>query len=65
MEVYLRNGSLSNDPLPVDIVLHPSWWYHNEGLVFDQDFYFNYKKRVEVEQKMEKVLYDRWGNFGL
>lgn len=56
---------MSNDPLPVDIVLHPSWWYHNEGLVFDQDFYFNYKKRVEVEQKMEKVLYDRWGNFGL
>ena len=51
--------------LPVDIVLHPSWWFHNEGIIFDEDFYFNPAKRVEVEKKMEKVLYDRWGKYGL
>ena len=51
--------------LPVDIVLHPSWWFHNEGIIFDEDFYFNPVKRVEVEKKMEKILYDRWGKYGL
>ena len=60
-----KNPCLKNRILPVDIVLHPSWWFHNEGITFDEDFFFHPKKRVEVEQKMEKILYDRWGEFGL
>jgi hypothetical protein len=32
---------------------------------FDEDFFFNASRRVDDEQKMEKVLYDRWGNYGL
>jgi hypothetical protein len=52
-------------PLPVEIVLHPSWWYKNAGITFDEDFYFNPLKRVEVEKLMEKTLYDRWGKYGL
>ena len=51
--------------LPVDVVLHPSWWYHNEGITFDEDFFFHPVRRVEVERRMEQVLYDRWGRFGL
>lgn len=51
--------------IPVDIVLAPEWWYHNEKITFDKDFFYHPLRRVEVEQKMEKALYERWGNFGL
>ena len=51
--------------LPVDIVLHPSWWFHHEGITFDEDFFFHPARRVEVERKMERALFERWGRFGL
>jgi hypothetical protein len=51
--------------LPVDIVLAPSWWFRNEGITFDEDFFYNPTRRVEVERQMEKSLYERWGKFGL
>jgi len=51
--------------LPADIVLAPAWWYHNEGITFDEDFFYNPLRRVEVEQRMERVLYERWGRYGL
>jgi hypothetical protein len=54
-----------NRPLPVDIVLSPSWWYKHIGITFDEDFFFHPVRRVEVEQKMEQVLYEKWGQFGL
>lgn len=57
---------LSERPiLPVEIVLSPAWWFDNEGLTFDEDFFFDPAKRVESEQKMEKALYERWGKYGL
>lgn len=57
---------LSSDTLlPVDIVLAPEWWHTHEGITFDEDFFYHPLKRVEVEQRMEKVLYERWGRYGL
>ena len=56
----------SNNPiLPTDIVLAPAWWFHNEGITFDEDFFYHAARRVEDEQKMEKALYERWGKYGL
>lgn len=52
-------------PFPVEIVFAPSWWYKNTGITFDKDFFFNASRRVEVERKMEKELYDRFGMYGL
>ncbi len=51
--------------LPVDIVFHPDWWYKNAGISFDEDFFYNPLRRVEDEQKMEQVLYERFGDLGL
>jgi len=51
--------------LPVEVVFHPSWWYKHTGITFDEDFFFHPAKRVEVERKMEQVLYDRFGQYGL
>jgi len=62
---YPRNDKLQNPVLPVDIVLHPSWWHRHEGITFDEDFFFHPARRVEAEKKMEQVLYDRWGRYGL
>jgi hypothetical protein len=55
-----------NSPLlPVEIVLHASWWSHRERITFDEDFYFHPAKRVETERRMERALYERWGGYGL
>lgn len=62
---YPNNPLLGNSILPVDIVLLPEWWHKNEGITFDPDFFYNPLKRVEVEQQKEKVLYERWGRYGL
>jgi len=51
--------------LPVDVVLHPSWWHAHAGLTFDEDFFFHPTKRVESERRMERVLHERFGRYGL
>ena len=51
--------------LPVEIVLHPSWWHHHEGITFDEEFFFHPVRRVEAERQMERALHDRWGRYGL
>ncbi len=63
--MYPRNDRLQNPMLPVDVVLHPSWWHRHEGITFDRDFFFHPARRVEAERRMEQALYDRWGRFGL
>jgi hypothetical protein len=51
--------------LAADVVLAPAWWSHNEGLTFDEDFFYDPARRVEAERRMEQTLYERWGRFGL
>ena len=62
---YRRNPILNVKPLPVEIILSPSWWHRHEGINFDRDFFFHPTRRVEVERKMEHILYERWGRYGL
>ncbi len=62
----MQNTVFTNNPfLPAEIVLAPEWWFHNEGITFDEDFFYHPTKRVEVERQMENALYQRWGRFGL
>ena len=61
----MLNQSLTAEILPVDIVLAPEWWHKHTGISFDRDFFFHPARRVEAEQKMEKVLDEKWGKFGL
>jgi len=51
--------------LPVDIVFHPSWWFKHGKISFDKDFFYHPAKRVESERRMEQVLHERFGEFGL
>lgn len=43
----------------------PSWWHRHAGITFDEDFFYHPARRVEAERQMEKVLFDRWGRYGL
>lgn len=52
-------------PLPVDVVFHPSWWNRHVGITFDEDFFYDPRRRVADEQRMERTLYDRFGDCGL
>ncbi len=52
-------------PLPVDVVFHPSWWNRHVGITFDEDFFYDPRRRVADEQTMERTLYDRFGDCGL
>jgi hypothetical protein len=61
----VTGGSLLAALLPCEIVLAPAWWYRHEGITFDEDFFFHPARRVEVERRMEQVLHERWGRFGL
>jgi hypothetical protein len=62
----MANGLFSNSPmLAADIVLAPAWWFHNEGITFNEDFFYHPARRVEVERQMENVLHERWGKYGL
>jgi hypothetical protein len=65
MNNILQDQILKKTILPVDIVFHPSWWYKNTGITFDQDFFYDPLKRVESEKIMEKELYNRFGIYGL
>jgi hypothetical protein len=56
---------LENGPLPVEVVFHPSWWHRHAGISFDRDFFYDPRRRVEDERKMERVLYERFGDLGL
>jgi hypothetical protein len=62
----MESGVFTDNPmLPVDVVLAPAWWFHNEGLTFDEDYFYDPVRRVEAERKMEEALYERWGRYGL
>ena len=65
MTAHSRNHTVLCEPLPVEIVLHPSWWHAHAGIDFDEDFFYHPAKRVESERRMEAVLYERFGAYGL
>jgi hypothetical protein len=58
-------GNRAETILPVEVVFSPSWWHANAGITFDRDFFFHPARRVEDEKKMEKLLFDKWGAYGL
>lgn len=51
-------------PYPVDFVFSPSWWNKNAGISFDEGFFFDARRRVEDEQRMERTLRERFGEYG-
>ena len=65
MKHHNRMIKICSKPLPVDIVFHPIWWNKNAGITFDESFFYDPRRRVDDEQKMERVLHERFGDLGL
>jgi hypothetical protein len=65
MTAHYRNPYIQSDALPVEVVFHPSWWHKHAGISFDEDFFYHPVRRVEAERRMEQVLFERFGQFGL
>ncbi len=61
----MNKPALSPTEFPVDIVFAPEWWHTHTGISFDRDFFYHPARRVEAETHMERVLYERWGRYGL
>jgi hypothetical protein len=61
----LGHSGIRDSPLPVEVVFHPSWWHKHAGISFDHDFFYDPRRRVDDERKMERVLYERFGDLGL
>ena len=51
--------------LPVEVVFHPSWWHKHAGVDFDEGFFYDPRRRVQDERRMEQVLHERFGDLGL
>lgn len=51
--------------LPVELVFNPNWWRKTAGISFDRSFYLDPQARIENDVRMRKVLYQRYGDFGL
>lgn len=49
----------------VDITFHPSWWYKNAGIEFDEKFFFDSAYRTEADRAMRRHLYDLFGAYGI
>jgi hypothetical protein len=65
MDPHYRNPHVPSGPLPVEVVFHPSWWHRHAEIDFGEDFFYHPARRVEAERKMEEILYERLGAFGL
>ena len=47
--------------LPFEVVFHPDWWHRNYNINFTEDYFFDPKKRVEVELLHRQVMHERFG----
>ncbi len=47
------------------ITFHPSWWNKNADIDFSKEFFFDPEYRMECDIKMRKVLFDKFGEYGL
>jgi len=55
---------ISNEHIPIDFEFHESWWHKNCNIGFTREYYFNPDLRVEIDQRMRRYLYERYGYLG-
>lgn len=51
--------------IPLGVGFYPDWWLQNFGIAFGREYYHNPDYRVEAQGKMQKALYERFGDVGL
>lgn len=51
--------------IPVGVSFHDSWWYQGYGLAQGEEFYRNPDLRVEIRTRMQRLLYEHFGDLGM
>lgn len=51
--------------IPLGVGFYPDWWHKNYGISFGRQYYYDADYRVDCQEKMQKHLYDRFGDVGL
>lgn len=49
----------------IHFVFLPSWWNKNYGIKFGKSYTFDFEYRSNIHRKMQKYLYQRFGDIGL
>jgi len=55
----------SKKHIPLGVGFYPDWWSKNYGISFNRNYYYDAEYRVESQAKMQKALYERFGDVGL
>ncbi|MGD9138680.1 MAG: uroporphyrinogen decarboxylase family protein [Desulfobacterales bacterium] len=51
--------------IPLGVGFYPDWWFNNYGISFGREYYYSPEYRVDAQAKMQKALYERFGDVGL
>lgn len=51
--------------IPVDVTFHAGWWHKNAGICFNEEFFLNPDYRIDCDIKMRKLLYEKFGQYGM
>ena len=51
--------------VPLGVGFYPDWWFTNYGISFGREYYYDPEYRVDAQAKMQKALYERFGDVGL
>jgi uroporphyrinogen-III decarboxylase len=51
--------------IPLGVGFYPDWWVNNHGIAFGKKYYNNPDYRVETQARMQKALYEQFGDVGL
>lgn len=51
--------------IPADITFHPGWWHRHAGISFDRRFFDDPAVRLDADVRMRRVLFQKFGQFGL
>lgn len=51
--------------IAVDVTFHASWWHKYAGISFAKEFFLDPGYRIDCDMKMRKLLYEKFGKYGM
>lgn len=51
--------------LRYEICFHPSWWHKHAGIDFSEPFWYDPETRMAADAKMRRVLFEKFGAWGI
>ena len=51
--------------IKADVTLHPAWWHRHAGVSFGSAFFDDPEYRLEADCRMRRVLFEKFGQYGL